>query len=307
MLGETPCAIDVLQVAAGKTHLLGGGDAEEAGQTAEGCGLGSHELQGVAAEGEVVKTWTDAWEPASWKTVPSGEVPYRIIEQDYNYPKVLYKDFQIEVTEKGAVNVEFHYGGVGYHGLNMCGVELISGGQTLGDYHHGFAGGKETLNTYSIDVNEPGTYTVRMYVENKTEEIDSKGSIVLSGGSVSVSGASDTAGAPLSRGSGSCSIRLTGGSLFATGTAGKTEAPLAAASGAVPYVLYTGTISAGDQISVRDLSGRAIIEGIAEKDASCAILGSDELKTGTAYLVSVGNYTATVTLSGVQTTVGSGR
>ena len=134
---------------------------------------------GVAAEGEVVKTWTDAWEPTSWKTVPSGEVPYRIIEQDYNYPKVLYKDFQIEVTEKGAVNVEFHYGGVGNHGLNMCGVELISGGQTLGDYHHGFAGGKETLNTYSIDVNEPGTYTVRMYVENKTEEIDSKGSIKL--------------------------------------------------------------------------------------------------------------------------------
>lgn len=134
---------------------------------------------GGAAEGEVVKTWNDAWEPTSWKQVPNGEVPYRIIEQSYNYPKVLYKDFQIEVTEKGAVNVEFHYGGVGNHGLNMCGVELISGGQTLGDYHHGFAGGKETLNTYSIDVNEPGTYTVRMYVENQTEEIDSKGSIKL--------------------------------------------------------------------------------------------------------------------------------
>lgn len=134
---------------------------------------------GSAVEGEVVKTWNDAWEPASWKTVPSGEVPFRIIEQAFDYPKVLYKDFEIEVTEKGTVSVEFHYGGVGNHGLNMCGVELISATQTNGDYHHGFAGGKEDKNVYNIDVQQPGTYTVRMYVENKTEEIDSKGSIKL--------------------------------------------------------------------------------------------------------------------------------
>lgn len=134
---------------------------------------------GGAAEGEVVKTWTDAWEPTSWKQVPSGEVPHRIVELAYNYPNVLYKDFEINVTEKGAVNVEFHYANYGSHGLNICGVELRDASGATGDYHKGFAGGREENNTYSIRVGQPGTYTVRMYVENKTEAIDSKGNIKL--------------------------------------------------------------------------------------------------------------------------------
>lgn len=134
---------------------------------------------GGAAEGEVVKTWSDAWEPTSWKQVPSGEVPHRIVELAFNYPNVLYKDYEIQVTEKGAVNVEFHYANVGSHGLNICGVELRDASGATGDYHKGFAGGREEHNTYSIRVGQPGTYTVRMYVENKTEEIDSKGNIKL--------------------------------------------------------------------------------------------------------------------------------
>lgn len=132
-----------------------------------------------AAEGEVVKTWDDAWEPASWIQVPSGEVPHRIVELAYNYPDVRYKDLEIDVPEKGAINVEFHYANVGYHGLNICGVELRDASGSTGDYHKGFAGGREEKNVYSIDVQQPGTYTVRMYVENQTEEIDSKGKIKL--------------------------------------------------------------------------------------------------------------------------------
>ena len=208
-------------------------------------------------------------------------------------------------VEGGTLRIERSHNGIDAVNVTVSGGTVSIKSSNDGIHAEGAAGtvSGPTSGGLNLVTVSGGSVTI----DASGDGIDSKGSIVLSGGSVSVSGASDTAGAPLSRGSGSCSIRLTGGSLFATGTAGKTEAPLAAASGAVPYVLYTGAISAGDQISVRDLSGQAIIEGVAEKDASCAILGSDKFKTGTAYLVSVGSYTATVTLSGVQTTVGSGR
>ena len=137
--------------------------------------------------------------------------------------------------------------------------------------------------------------------------IDSKGSIVLSGGAVTLSSASDTAGAPLNRGSGSCSIRYAGGSLFAAGNAGKTEAPSQTASGAKPLILYTGSIPAGTVVAVRDLAGNVLLEGTVTKDAGCVLLGTDGLTVGGTYIVAVGASSATVTLASLLTSVGSGR
>ena len=139
------------------------------------------------------------------------------------------------------------------------------------------------------------------------DAIDSKGSVVLSGGTALLSGASDTAGAPLNRGSGSCSIRYTGGSLLALGNAGKTEAPSLTAAGAAPFLLYTGTIPAGAEISLRDLAGNVLLSGTAAKDAGCAILGCDGLTVGSAYVLTVGRASVTVTLASLMTSVGSGR
>lgn len=148
-----------------------------------------------------------------------------------------------------------------------------------------------------------GTVTV----DADGDGMDSKGSIVLSGGTVVLAGASDTAGAPLNRGSGSCSIRYTGGSLLALGNAGKTEAPSLTAAGAAPFILYTGQIPADTGITLRELSGNVLLSGTAAKDAGCAILGCDGLTVGSTYILSIGETSVTVTLASLMTSVGNGR
>ena len=128
---------------------------------------------------DIVKTWAETWKPSDFSVIPQSEIPHRVIEQGYNNPNVLVKECSITIDQKGQLSVEFHYGGVGSRGLNICGVELVGNGGETADFHKGFAGSKESANVYSVDVMTPGTYTLRCYVENKTEPIDSQGNIKI--------------------------------------------------------------------------------------------------------------------------------
>ena len=129
---------------------------------------------------DIVATFNYSWEPTSWSVIPQEAVPHRVKEQGYNNPNVLTYEKTVTFEQKGMLSVEFHYGGRGNHGLNICGVELEAAGSSTSDFHKGFAGGKENANVYSVDVTAPGTYTLRMYVENATEAIDSYGNIKAS-------------------------------------------------------------------------------------------------------------------------------
>lgn len=129
---------------------------------------------------DVLSTATDNWIPQSWATIDNNDnVPWRIREFGYDNNSVKsYNVRTVEVTESGSVNVEFLYQS-GNNRLNMVGVELIdSNGQVAGgDYHIGYTGNAKENNVYSIDVKTAGTYTVRCYVQGKTEPLNSSGTI----------------------------------------------------------------------------------------------------------------------------------
>lgn len=141
-------------------------------------GINSAGSGSVATEGEIVQTVKDSWTQNSFTVVPENEVPKRVNEVGYYYPDVSVMKKQITLNEKGALNVEIVYAD-GTHGLNIVGVDIVNenGDEVSGDYHHGFSGYEKKDNLYSFSVPYAGTFTIRYFVETKTETITSSGNI----------------------------------------------------------------------------------------------------------------------------------
>ena len=84
-------------------------------------------------------------------------------------------------SQAGKCDVTFRYKG-GSHRLNMVGVQLVdaSGSVVAEDVHEGHTGEKSDANAYSLNVPKAGDYTLRYWVETKTESVASKGEIAFS-------------------------------------------------------------------------------------------------------------------------------
>ncbi len=88
----------------------------------------------------------------------------------------------VRFAEAGDCTLTFRYTG-GNHKLNIVGVQLLDKqGKTVSeDVHRGSTGHASKGNAYTVRVPEAGTeYTLRYWVETKTESIASKGRIELS-------------------------------------------------------------------------------------------------------------------------------
>ncbi|MBQ5617298.1 MAG: hypothetical protein IIU90_06055, partial [Bacteroidaceae bacterium] len=111
----------------------------------------------------------------SWKQVANGQVPPRLTELTAkNYPNVLaYKmeNVTLKKGQKAEIKVEYKSGA---HRLNFCGADLLDaqGSIVTGDYKVGYSGSAHENNVFSLTASNEGTYTIRVFVENLTEEID---------------------------------------------------------------------------------------------------------------------------------------
>ncbi len=111
----------------------------------------------------------------SWKQVANGEVPPRLTELTAkNYPNVLaYKmeNVTLKKGQKAEIKVDYKSGN---HRLNFCGADLLDaqGSVVTGDYKVGYSGSAHENNVFSLTASNEGTYTIRVFVEDLTEEID---------------------------------------------------------------------------------------------------------------------------------------
>ncbi len=112
---------------------------------------------------------------ASWEQVADGSVPDRVTEATgAGYPNIYaYKQTNVSLTEGQKVEVTVEYTG-GSHRLNFGGADLIdsNGAIAANDYHSGFSGSQAQNNTFTFTAPYDGTFTVRVFVENKTESIN---------------------------------------------------------------------------------------------------------------------------------------
>lgn len=112
---------------------------------------------------------------ASWVEVPEADVPARVTEATgAGYPDVLY--YQIEnltLQENQKVEATVLYKS-GNHRLNLGGADLVdaNGNVAASDYHAGYTGTAKENNTFSIVVPNDGTYTLRLFIQKKSESVD---------------------------------------------------------------------------------------------------------------------------------------
>ena len=148
-----------------------------------------------------------AWNPAAWQEQSFGSafnVPQSFTQkygdkysaQDGPVLKHLaVAEGPATFGKAGKCDVTFRYKG-GSHRLNTVAVQLLdaSGAVVAEDVHEGHTGEQSDANTYSLNVPKAGDYTLRYWVETKTESVTSKGEIAFSA-PVSLPSAKDACGA----------------------------------------------------------------------------------------------------------------
>ena len=118
----------------------------------------------------------------SWTQVAANDVPKRVEEATgANYPNVYaYKMTNVELKKNQKVEIEVKYKS-GNHRLNFGGADLLASNGDISavDYHSGYSGGQHSNNTFSFTAPNDGTFTIRVFVENKTESIDASSEMTV--------------------------------------------------------------------------------------------------------------------------------
>ena len=111
----------------------------------------------------------------SWVQLTEAEAVKRVEEATgATYPNLLaYKQTGVELKEGQKVEVKVQYKS-GSHRLNFGGADLLAenGDIAANDYHSGYSGSQSDKNTFTFTAPNDGTYTIRVFVENKSESID---------------------------------------------------------------------------------------------------------------------------------------
>ena len=142
-------------------------------------------INSVGSESGINNFSLSSWTPESWGT-PSS-VPSGITSLGFNSSQIVSTEGKVNISSSGSLSVKFQYS-TGFHRMNLTGVDIVNeSGSVVGkDYHIGYTGDAANKNTYTVSVPSAGKYTLRFFGETKTEEINSSGTITLSGPSVSL-------------------------------------------------------------------------------------------------------------------------
>ena len=119
---------------------------------------------------------------SSWAQVTQNDLPNRVTEATgAGYPNVLaYKMTNVVLKENQRVEIEVKYTN-GNHRLNFGGADLLDTENNIAasDYHSGYSGSQHSNNTFVFTAPYDGTFSVRVFVENKTESIDASSNMTV--------------------------------------------------------------------------------------------------------------------------------
>ena len=131
---------------------------------------------------ELNETKTTDLAATSWVQLASTDIPGRVTEATgAGYPNVYaYKMSNVELKKGQRVEVEVKYTS-GSHRLNFGGADLLDAQNNIAasDYHAGFSGSNSENNTFVFNAPYDGTFTVRVFVEDKTESINASSNLAV--------------------------------------------------------------------------------------------------------------------------------
>ena len=121
-------------------------------------------------------TITDSWDTASWTAAQN--VPQEILNMGYTKAQVVSVEQTLTLETAGTLGVTFTWKG-GSHRLDLVGVDLVDGEGNVvsGAYNRQDINSSAPAN-YSVTA-AAGTYTLRYFVETKTESVNSNGEISI--------------------------------------------------------------------------------------------------------------------------------
>ncbi len=177
-------------------------------------------------------------------------------------------------------------------GLNAAGGN--DNGSTGGGFRPGM--GHFTASTGSIAISGGN-----IYIAMNGDGIDANGTLSITGGSITVSGATNGDTAILDFDS---TGTISGGTFIGTGASGGMTQNFSSSSTQGVMMVPVNTQAAGTVIKLTDSSGKELITYTADRAFSCIILSHSGMVKGKTYTLSVGSSSTTITMS--DTVYGSG-
>ena len=137
-----------------------------------------------------------------------------------------------------------------------------------------------------------------LYVDAEGDGLDSNGSLLISGGTVYVTG-------PVSDGDGAIDYNgdgiITGGTVIAVGSSGMAEGFGDSSSQCSVLYNLTAQQEAGTVITLRDKEGNELISFTPEKKYSSVVISSPKLQTGNTYTLTAGSEQTELALESIVT------
>lgn len=202
-------------------------------------------------------------------------------------------DLLVEITG-GNIDVESCYEGVEGAYVRIGGGTISV---TASDDAINAASDDESIKEYIVI--DGGTITV----DASGDGLDSNGSILITGGTVTVYGPTSNGDGALDAETG---IIVQGGTLVALGSLGMVETP---STNSTQYVLsyaQNSAIQAGETLYVKDSSGNVILTIEAQKSCQSVIVSTPDFQNDATYTISnESGDLATFTISSIITSVGS--
>ena len=186
------------------------------------------------------------------------------------------------------------------------GANSESSTEQRGGMQGGFGGGMGGMSRDSGEISTEHHIQINggtLYINAMGDGIDSNGSIVIDGGTVTVDGTTSGGNSALDHDG---TMMVNGGTLIAVSAIGMVEAPGSYSTQNVLNYTLTNSAAAGTEISVKNSSGKTIASHKSANAYQSFIFSSDELKTGETYTIYVdGEEADTFTVSSVITTAGT--
>lgn len=202
-------------------------------------------------------------------------------------------DLLVEITG-GSIDVESCYEGIEGAYVRIGGGTISV---TASDDAINAASDDESINEYIVI--DGGTITV----DASGDGLDSNGSILITGGTVTVYGPTSNGDGALDAETG---IIVQGGTLVALGSLGMVETPSTNSSQYILSYAQNSAIQAGETLCVKDSSGNVILTFEAQKSCQSVIVSTPDFQNGATYTISnKSGDLATFTISSIITSVGS--
>lgn len=177
----------------------------------------------------------------------------------------------------------------GFNGASASAAETDTGGK---------GGGAAMENDANVYVSISGG---TIHINASGDGLDSNGSLYISGGTINVSGPTDSGNGALDYNG---TADISGGTVVVAGSTGMAQSFSESSTQASLLYNLTSSCAAGTEIKLTDASGKTVVSFTPDKTYQSVVVSSPELVQGSTYTLTCGSQTVEIPLTAMVTSNG---